>query len=147
MLSFPTVCVLQDSLKHKEERIEELEEALRESVQITAEREVVLAHEEQARTHAEKQVPTVPPAKALPHVQPNSSNLTFTSCLCVKIPSFSESLWDKHSNKYKGTNPDIVTSHSQKWLMVAARDMPCANWAHSGVAQRVCPVTPHLVEM
>lgn len=47
---------LQDSLRHKEERIEELEEALRESVQITAEREVVLAHEEQARTQAEKQV-------------------------------------------------------------------------------------------
>lgn len=47
---------IKDSLKHKEERIEELEEALRESVQITAEREVVLAHEEQARTHAEKQV-------------------------------------------------------------------------------------------
>ncbi|XP_020569842.1 ELKS/Rab6-interacting/CAST family member 1 isoform X7 [Oryzias latipes] len=47
---------IKDSLRHKEERIEELEEALRESVQITAEREVVLAHEEQARTQAEKQV-------------------------------------------------------------------------------------------
>lgn len=47
---------LQDSLRHKEDRIEELEEALRESVQITAEREVVLAQEEQARTQAEKQV-------------------------------------------------------------------------------------------
>lgn len=47
---------LQDSLRQKEERIEELEEALRESVQITAEREVVLAQEEQARSHAEKQV-------------------------------------------------------------------------------------------
>ncbi|KAJ0057382.1 hypothetical protein NL108_005269, partial [Boleophthalmus pectinirostris] len=46
---------IKDSLRHKEERIEELEEALRESVQITAEREVVLAQEEQARTHAEKQ--------------------------------------------------------------------------------------------
>lgn len=46
----------QDSLHQKEERIEELEEALRESVQITAEREVVLAQEEQARSHAEKQV-------------------------------------------------------------------------------------------
>ncbi|XP_074553945.1 ELKS/Rab6-interacting/CAST family member 1-like isoform X4 [Halichoeres trimaculatus] len=46
----------KDSLRQKEERIEELEEALRESVQITAEREVVLAQEEQARTHSEKQV-------------------------------------------------------------------------------------------
>ncbi|XP_034529942.1 ELKS/Rab6-interacting/CAST family member 1-like isoform X2 [Notolabrus celidotus] len=46
----------KDSLRLKEERIEELEEALRESVQITAEREVVLAQEEQARTHSEKQV-------------------------------------------------------------------------------------------
>ncbi|XP_024147740.1 ELKS/Rab6-interacting/CAST family member 1 isoform X6 [Oryzias melastigma] len=46
----------KDSLRHKEDRIEELEEALRESVQITAEREVVLAQEEQARTQAEKQV-------------------------------------------------------------------------------------------
>ncbi|XP_029317694.1 ELKS/Rab6-interacting/CAST family member 1-like isoform X2 [Cottoperca gobio] len=51
-------CSLQikDSLRQKEERIEELEEALRESVQITAEREVVLAQEEQGRTHSEKQV-------------------------------------------------------------------------------------------
>ncbi|XP_023205840.1 ELKS/Rab6-interacting/CAST family member 1-like isoform X3 [Xiphophorus maculatus] len=47
---------IKDSLHQKEERIEELEEALRESVQITAEREVVLAQEEQARSHAEKQV-------------------------------------------------------------------------------------------
>ncbi|XP_049331001.1 ELKS/Rab6-interacting/CAST family member 1 isoform X2 [Astyanax mexicanus] len=46
----------QDSLKQKDERIEELEEALRESVQITAEREMVLAQEEAARTHAEKQM-------------------------------------------------------------------------------------------
>ncbi|XP_061815407.1 ELKS/Rab6-interacting/CAST family member 1-like isoform X17 [Nerophis lumbriciformis] len=47
---------IKDSLRNKEERIEELEEALRESVQITTEREVVLAQEEHARTHAEKQV-------------------------------------------------------------------------------------------
>ncbi|XP_061662769.1 ELKS/Rab6-interacting/CAST family member 1-like isoform X3 [Syngnathoides biaculeatus] len=47
---------IKDSMRCKEERIEELEEALRESVQITTERELVLAHEEQARTHAEKQV-------------------------------------------------------------------------------------------
>ncbi|XP_038155778.1 ELKS/Rab6-interacting/CAST family member 1-like isoform X8 [Cyprinodon tularosa] len=47
---------IKDSLRQKEERIEELEEALRESVQITAEREVVLAQEEHARSHAEKQV-------------------------------------------------------------------------------------------
>lgn len=46
----------QDSLQQKDERIEELEEALRESVQITAEREMVLAQEESARSHAEKQV-------------------------------------------------------------------------------------------
>ncbi|XP_034434369.1 ELKS/Rab6-interacting/CAST family member 1-like isoform X5 [Hippoglossus hippoglossus] len=47
---------IQDSLRHKEDRIEELEEALRESVQITTEREVVLAQEEEARVHSEKQV-------------------------------------------------------------------------------------------
>ncbi|KAJ7329175.1 hypothetical protein JRQ81_015349 [Phrynocephalus forsythii] len=47
---------LQDSLRKKDDRIEELEEALRESVQITAEREMVLAQEESARTHAEKQL-------------------------------------------------------------------------------------------
>jgi ELKS/RAB6-interacting/CAST family protein 1 len=40
----------------KTERIEELEEALRESVQITSEREMVLAQEEAARNHQEKQV-------------------------------------------------------------------------------------------
>ncbi|XP_045380186.1 ELKS/Rab6-interacting/CAST family member 1 isoform X8 [Camelus dromedarius] len=47
---------LQDSLRKKDDRIEELEEALRESVQITAEREMVLAQEESARTSAERQV-------------------------------------------------------------------------------------------
>ncbi|XP_028970276.2 ELKS/Rab6-interacting/CAST family member 1 isoform X3 [Esox lucius] len=47
---------VKDSLRQKDERIEELEEALRESVQITAEREMVLAQEETARTHAEKQM-------------------------------------------------------------------------------------------
>ncbi|XP_053097638.1 ELKS/Rab6-interacting/CAST family member 1 isoform X9 [Pangasianodon hypophthalmus] len=47
---------IKDSLRQKDERIEELEEALRESVQITAEREMVLAQEEAARTHAEKQM-------------------------------------------------------------------------------------------
>lgn len=46
----------QDSLRQKAERIEELEEALRESVQITAEREMVLAQEEAARSLQEKQV-------------------------------------------------------------------------------------------
>uniref|UniRef100_A0A673W2W1 ELKS/RAB6-interacting/CAST family member 1a n=1 Tax=Salmo trutta TaxID=8032 RepID=A0A673W2W1_SALTR len=46
----------QDSLRLKTERIEELEEALRESVQITAEREMVLAQEEAARNHQEKQI-------------------------------------------------------------------------------------------
>ncbi|XP_032360667.1 ELKS/Rab6-interacting/CAST family member 1 isoform X11 [Etheostoma spectabile] len=51
---------IQDALRLKEERIEELEEALRESVQITAEREVVLAQEEQARTHSEKQLSNIP---------------------------------------------------------------------------------------
>ncbi|CDQ73468.1 unnamed protein product [Oncorhynchus mykiss] len=45
-----------DSLRLKTERIEELEEALRESVQITAEREMVLAQEEAARNHQEKQI-------------------------------------------------------------------------------------------
>ncbi|KAL4640757.1 ELKS/Rab6-interacting/CAST family member 1 isoform X3 [Arapaima gigas] len=47
---------VKDSLRQKDDRIEELEEALRESVQITAEREMVLAQEEAARTHAEKQM-------------------------------------------------------------------------------------------
>nr|XP_055047206.1 ELKS/Rab6-interacting/CAST family member 1 isoform X8 [Misgurnus anguillicaudatus] len=47
---------IKDSIRHKDERIEELEEALRESVQITAEREMVLAQEEAARTNAEKQM-------------------------------------------------------------------------------------------
>ncbi|KAM9772002.1 ELKS/Rab6-interacting/CAST family member 1-like isoform 2-T2 [Syngnathus typhle] len=47
---------IKDSIRSKEERIEELEEALRESVQITTERELVLAQEEHARTHAEKQL-------------------------------------------------------------------------------------------
>ncbi|XP_075458498.1 ELKS/Rab6-interacting/CAST family member 1 isoform X10 [Ascaphus truei] len=47
---------LQDVTLQKDERIEELEEALRESVQITAEREMVLAQEESARTNYEKQV-------------------------------------------------------------------------------------------
>ncbi|XP_051248173.1 ELKS/Rab6-interacting/CAST family member 1 isoform X7 [Dicentrarchus labrax] len=51
---------IKDTLREKEERIEELEEALRESVQITAEREVVLAQEEQARTHSEKQLSHIP---------------------------------------------------------------------------------------
>ena len=35
-------CFLQGSMKEKEGRIEELEEALRESVKITAEREMVM---------------------------------------------------------------------------------------------------------
>ncbi|XP_077400480.1 ELKS/Rab6-interacting/CAST family member 1-like isoform X2 [Vanacampus margaritifer] len=47
---------IKDSMRYKEERIEELEEALRESVQITTERELVLAQEEHARTHADKQL-------------------------------------------------------------------------------------------
>ncbi|XP_024279525.1 ELKS/Rab6-interacting/CAST family member 1 isoform X3 [Oncorhynchus tshawytscha] len=47
---------VKDSLRLKTERIEELEEALRESVQITAEREMVLAQEEAARNHQEKQI-------------------------------------------------------------------------------------------
>ncbi|KAA8590234.1 hypothetical protein FQN60_014168, partial [Etheostoma spectabile] len=46
----------QDTLRQKSERIEELEEALRESVQITAEREMVLAQEEAARSLQEKQM-------------------------------------------------------------------------------------------
>lgn len=47
---------VKDTLRQKSERIEELEEALRESVQITAEREMVLAQEEAARSLQEKQV-------------------------------------------------------------------------------------------
>lgn len=52
---------LKDTLRQKSERIEELEEALRESVQITAEREMVLAQEEAARSLQEKQVHNPPP--------------------------------------------------------------------------------------
>ncbi|XP_077325038.1 ELKS/Rab6-interacting/CAST family member 1 isoform X10 [Lithobates pipiens] len=47
---------LQDVMHQKDDRIEELEEALRESVQITAEREMVLAQEESARINCQKQV-------------------------------------------------------------------------------------------
>ncbi|KAM8973616.1 ELKS/Rab6-interacting/CAST family member 1 isoform 2-T2 [Pelodytes ibericus] len=47
---------LQDVMRQKDERIEELEEALRESVQITAEREMVLAQEESSRNNYQKQV-------------------------------------------------------------------------------------------
>uniref|UniRef100_A0A673A7P4 ELKS/RAB6-interacting/CAST family member 1a n=1 Tax=Sphaeramia orbicularis TaxID=375764 RepID=A0A673A7P4_9TELE len=47
---------LRDTIRQKTERIEELEEALRESVQITAEREMVLAQEEAARSLQEKQM-------------------------------------------------------------------------------------------
>ncbi|KAM3925625.1 ELKS/Rab6-interacting/CAST family member 1 isoform 1-T1 [Leptodactylus fuscus] len=47
---------LQDVMRQKDDRIEELEEALRESVQITAEREMVLAQEESARTNYQKQL-------------------------------------------------------------------------------------------
>ncbi|XP_076815140.1 ELKS/Rab6-interacting/CAST family member 1-like isoform X2 [Clavelina lepadiformis] len=43
-------------IKNKDTRIEELEEALRESVKITAEREMVLAREEETRHKLEKQM-------------------------------------------------------------------------------------------
>ncbi|XP_056272665.1 ELKS/Rab6-interacting/CAST family member 1-like isoform X1 [Pseudoliparis swirei] len=51
----------QDALRQKSERIEELEEALRESVQITTEREMVLAQEEAARSLQEKQKHSLKP--------------------------------------------------------------------------------------
>ncbi|CAJ1056916.1 ELKS/Rab6-interacting/CAST family member 1 isoform X4 [Xyrichtys novacula] len=47
---------VKDTIRQKMDRIEELEEALRESVQITAEREMVLAQEEAARSLQEKQM-------------------------------------------------------------------------------------------
>ncbi|XP_058855889.1 ERC protein 2 isoform X8 [Acipenser ruthenus] len=47
---------LQDSMRERSDRVEELEKALRESVHITAERELVLAQEEVARSAAEKQL-------------------------------------------------------------------------------------------
>ncbi|XP_062245769.1 ELKS/Rab6-interacting/CAST family member 1-like isoform X1 [Platichthys flesus] len=47
---------VKDTLRQKSDRIEELEEALRESVQITAEREMVLAQEESARSLQERQM-------------------------------------------------------------------------------------------
>ncbi|XP_058844379.1 ERC protein 2-like isoform X12 [Acipenser ruthenus] len=47
---------LQDSMRERSDRVEELEKALRESVHITAERELVLAQEEAARSAAEKQL-------------------------------------------------------------------------------------------
>ncbi|KAK1804366.1 hypothetical protein P4O66_020374, partial [Electrophorus voltai] len=52
----PVACPSQECMRQKAERIEELEEALRESVQVTAEREVVLAQEEATRTYQEKQM-------------------------------------------------------------------------------------------
>uniref|UniRef100_A0A8C4NPY4 ELKS/RAB6-interacting/CAST family member 1a n=1 Tax=Dicentrarchus labrax TaxID=13489 RepID=A0A8C4NPY4_DICLA len=52
---------VKDNLRQKAERIEELEEALRESVQITAEREMVLAQEEAARSLQEKQKHSLKP--------------------------------------------------------------------------------------
>ncbi|XP_069558121.1 ELKS/Rab6-interacting/CAST family member 1-like isoform X5 [Brachyistius frenatus] len=52
---------VKDTLRQKSERIEELEEALRESVQITAEREMVLAQEEAARSFQEKQKHSLKP--------------------------------------------------------------------------------------
>uniref|UniRef100_A0A671Y5R3 ELKS/RAB6-interacting/CAST family member 1a n=1 Tax=Sparus aurata TaxID=8175 RepID=A0A671Y5R3_SPAAU len=52
---------VKDTLRQKAERIEELEEALRESVQITAEREMVLAQEEAARSLQEKQKHSLKP--------------------------------------------------------------------------------------
>ncbi|XP_023284088.1 ELKS/Rab6-interacting/CAST family member 1-like isoform X3 [Seriola lalandi dorsalis] len=52
---------VKDTLRQKTERIEELEEALRESVQITAEREMVLAQEEAARSLQEKQKHSLKP--------------------------------------------------------------------------------------
>uniref|UniRef100_A0A8C2DWV6 ELKS/RAB6-interacting/CAST family member 1a n=2 Tax=Cyprinidae TaxID=7953 RepID=A0A8C2DWV6_CYPCA len=68
-------CLPQESLRQKAERIEELEEALRESVQITAEREMVLAQEEAARNHQEKQVNTT---------RHTTSESTITFCSCLK---------------------------------------------------------------
>uniref|UniRef100_A0AAQ4NW35 ELKS/RAB6-interacting/CAST family member 1a n=1 Tax=Gasterosteus aculeatus aculeatus TaxID=481459 RepID=A0AAQ4NW35_GASAC len=53
--------LVKDTLRQKSERIEELEEALRESVQITAEREMVLAQEEAARSLQEKQKHSLKP--------------------------------------------------------------------------------------
>lgn len=61
---------MKDSLRQKVERIEELEEALRESVQITAEREMVLAQEEAARSLQEKQVYN-PPSNTHMHTHTN----------------------------------------------------------------------------
>ncbi|KAF6735641.1 ELKS/Rab6-interacting/CAST family member 1 [Oryzias melastigma] len=52
---------VKDTLRQKSERIEELEEALRESVQITAEREMVLAQEEAARSLQERQKHSLKP--------------------------------------------------------------------------------------
>uniref|UniRef100_UPI00358F4406 ELKS/Rab6-interacting/CAST family member 1-like isoform X2 n=1 Tax=Myxine glutinosa TaxID=7769 RepID=UPI00358F4406 len=47
---------LQDSLRQRDERIEELEDALRESVQITADREMVLAQQEANHATLQKQL-------------------------------------------------------------------------------------------
>lgn len=72
-LAHPLVSV-QDSLRQKAERIEELEEALRESVQITAEREMVLAQEEAARSLQEKQVGRFDPEWVLKMLQRGRSS-------------------------------------------------------------------------
>lgn len=54
--TFRLLFLFQRQMKTRDERIDELEEALRESVSITAEREVVLVKEEDARHKVEKQV-------------------------------------------------------------------------------------------
>ena len=80
--------VFQDSLRKKDDRIEELEEALRESVQITAEREMVLAQEESARTSAEKQVCDSVQSQAMllgkGKVKPNQCSLGELDIACVR---------------------------------------------------------------
>ncbi|XP_049928715.1 ELKS/Rab6-interacting/CAST family member 1-like [Epinephelus moara] len=81
---------VKDTLRQKSERIEELEEALRESVQITAEREMVLAQEEAARSLQEKQV----------------HDLCVCVCVCVqelesmraKLASTQQSLCEKEAH-------------------------------------------------
>ncbi|KAJ3596802.1 hypothetical protein NHX12_003202 [Muraenolepis orangiensis] len=81
---------VKDSLRLKAERIEELEEALRESVQITTEREMVLAHEESARSLQEKRKHSFKPM--------HESDLTHFQWSKAKLASTQQSLCEKESH-------------------------------------------------
>ena len=73
-------------IKEKLERIEELEEALRESVKITAERELVMAQQQAQMETTEKQVRPPLPLKHVLH--PNLGLYTHISPLSGRYGGF-----------------------------------------------------------